>query len=115
MALHRVFMNLVENAVKYNRDGGSVTLSVEHRGGIARVRVEDTGIGIAAEHLPQIFRRFYRVDKARSRKTGGAGLGLAICKSFVEAHQGRIEVESRLGEGTAVTVELPAVERQGLL
>jgi heavy metal sensor kinase len=108
VALRRVFMNLVENAVKYNREGGRVRITLERSNGTIRVRVRDTGIGIPAEHLPKLFHRFYRVDKARSRETGGAGLGLAICKSFVEAHEGRIEVQSTPGEGTTFTVELPA-------
>jgi heavy metal sensor kinase len=108
VALRRVFMNLVENAVKYNREGGRVTLSLERHDGHVRVRVRDTGIGIPAEHLPRLFHRFYRVDKARSRESGGAGLGLAICKSLIEAHEGTIAVASRPGEGTTFTVELPA-------
>ena len=109
VALRRVFMNLVENAVKYNREGGRVTLSLERIDGHVRVSVADTGIGIPPEHLPRLFHRFYRVDKARSRESGGAGLGLAICKSFVEAHEGKIEVSSVPGRGTTFTVELPAV------
>jgi heavy metal sensor kinase len=107
-ALRRVFMNLVENAVKYNRDGGEVTLSVSRVNGKALVRVKDTGVGISADHLPHLFRRFYRGDKARSREGGGAGLGLAICKSFVASHEGRIDVASSVGKGTQFTVELPA-------
>jgi len=107
VALRRVFMNLVENAVKYNRDGGRITLRIESGEGLARVRVRDTGIGIPAEHLPLLFRRFYRVDKGRSREQGGSGLGLAICRSFVEAQRGLIRVSSRPGEGTEFTVELP--------
>jgi len=107
VALRRVLMNLVENAVKYNREGGRVTLSLDRHDGHVRIRVADTGIGIPPEHLPRLFHRFYRVDKARSRESGGAGLGLAICKSFVEAHEGRIEVSSSPGQGTTFTVELP--------
>jgi heavy metal sensor kinase len=106
-ALRRILMNLVENAIKYNRHGGRVTLSIERSDGKARVRVADTGIGIPTESLPHLFRRFYRVDKARSRESGGAGLGLAICKSFVEAHGGRIDVTSAVGEGTTFMVEIP--------
>lgn len=108
VALRRVFMNLVENAVKYNRDGGEVHLGLETANGHVRVRVRDTGIGIRPEHLPKLFRRFYRIDKARSRESGGAGLGLAICKSFIDAHEGTIEVDSRPGEGTTFTVDLPS-------
>lgn len=109
VALRRVFMNLVENAVKYNREGGRIDLSLERRDGWVQVAVRDTGVGIPPEHLPYLFRRFYRVDRARSRETGGAGLGLALCKSFVEAHEGRIRVESTPGQGTCFTVELPAL------
>jgi heavy metal sensor kinase len=108
VALRRVFMNLVENAVKYNRDGGRVMLSLDRVNRSVHVRVRDTGIGIPPEHLPKLFKRFYRVDKARSRESGGAGLGLAICKSFIDSHAGKIGVESVPGEGTTFTVELPA-------
>jgi heavy metal sensor kinase len=108
VALRRVFMNLVENAVKYNRDGGSIILSLDRVNGSARVRVSDTGIGIPPEHVPKLFQRFFRVDKARSRESGGAGLGLAICKSFISSHEGKIIVASTPGEGTTFTVELPA-------
>jgi heavy metal sensor kinase len=110
VALRRVFMNLVENAVKYNREGGRVDLRLDRADGRVRVAVSDTGIGIPPEHLPHLFRRFYRVDRARSRETGGAGLGLALCKSFVEAHEGHIRVESVPGRGTCFTVDLPALD-----
>jgi heavy metal sensor kinase len=110
VALRRVFMNLVENAVKYNREGGRVDLRLNRADGRIRVTVSDTGIGIPSEHLPHLFRRFYRVDRARSRETGGAGLGLALCKSFVEAHEGSIRVESVPGQGTCFTVDLPALD-----
>ncbi len=108
-ALGRVFMNLVENAVKYNRCGGTVTLSLERTGDAARVRVADTGVGIDPAHLPKLFRRFYRADRARSRETGGSGLGLAIAKSFVDAHGGTISVTSSPASGTQFTVDLPTV------
>jgi len=107
-ALRRVFMNLVENAVKYNREGGRVWLKLERRNGHVNVDVSDTGQGIAAEHLPRLFRRFYRADQGRSRESGGAGLGLAICKSFVESHEGKITVTSTPGQGSTFRVELPA-------
>ncbi len=108
VALRRVLMNLVENAVKYNRDGGRVDLILRRADGTIVVEVGDTGPGIPADHLPRLFRRFYRVDKARSRETGGAGLGLALCKSFIEAHEGTIAVRSVEGQGTMFTVTLPA-------
>jgi heavy metal sensor kinase len=106
-ALSRIFMNLVENAVKYNRDGGRIRLSIERRNGSARVDVADTGPGIPAEHLPKLFRRFYRADPARSRETGGTGLGLALVKSYVEALSGTIAVRSSAQEGTTFTLEFP--------
>jgi signal transduction histidine kinase len=77
-------------------------------GNEAVLTVTDTGIGIPQADLPLLFQRFYRADPARSREHGGSGLGLAICRSIVEAHRGRIAVESRAGEGTTVTVRLPA-------
>lgn len=107
VALRRVLMNLVENAVKYNRDGGDVSLSLERRGARAVLRVSDTGIGIAPEYHGRLFQRFFRVDRARSRESGGAGLGLAICKSFVASHGGTISVASTPGRGSTFTVELP--------
>ncbi len=106
-ALSRIFMNLVENAVKYNRDGGRIRLSIERRNGSARVDVADTGPGIPAEHLPKLFRRFYRADPARSRESGGTGLGLALVKSYVEALSGTIVVRSSPQEGTTFSLEFP--------
>ncbi|MBV8881599.1 MAG: HAMP domain-containing protein, partial [Planctomycetaceae bacterium] len=107
-AVSRIFMNLVENAVKYNRDGGRVVLSLRREADAVQVQVADTGIGIEAEHLPKLFRRFYRTDKARSRETGGAGLGLAIAKSFTEALGGTIGVRSAPDVGTTFTLVFPA-------
>ncbi len=105
--LKQVLLNLVDNAIKYTPSGGEVTLSLERDADWVRVSVADTGIGIPAQDLPKIFDRFYRVDKARSREKGGSGLGLAIGKWIVEAHGGRIEVQSELGKGTTFTVWLP--------
>lgn len=113
-ALRRVFMNLLHNAVKYNRDGGRVDVQLEALGDRVRVRVRDTGIGIPKEQQPKLFRRFFRVDEARSRDSGGAGLGLAICKSFLEAHEGSIRVESAPGQGATFIVELPSPSRPAL-
>jgi len=108
VALRRVVMNLVENAVRYNRDDGRIELSAERVRDRVCLCVHDTGIGIPADHLPRLFRRFYRVDRARSRESGGSGLGLAICKSVVEAHGGTISVQSTPGEGSRFVVDLPA-------
>ncbi len=107
-----VLRNLVANAVQYNRDGGIVTIELSREAGDWRVDVADTGIGIPQHDLPRIFERFYRVDVARSRKTGGTGLGLSIVRHAVERHGGRIHVESLLGEGSRFTVRLPAAADQ---
>jgi signal transduction histidine kinase len=109
-AVERALLNLVENAVKYGRDGGTVrvTADVLGEGSGVRIRVADDGEGIEPEHLPRLFERFYRVDKGRSRKHGGAGLGLAIVKHLIESMDGTIRVESELGEGTRFEVTLPA-------
>ncbi len=105
--LKQLFLNLVDNAVKYTPKGGRVTLSWQREDGWVRVDVSDTGVGIPPEDLPHIFERFYRVDKARSREKGGTGLGLSIAQWIAQAHGGRIEVESRVGQGTTFTVWLP--------
>ena len=104
--LRRLVFSLLDNAIKFTFPGGKILLRVEGQKAQARIIVVDTGIGIAPEHLPRIFDRFYRVDSARSRRTGGNGLGLSICRSIVESHQGTIEVESTPGKGTKVTVSL---------
>lgn len=106
--LKQLFLNLMDNAIKYTPSGGQVTLSFGRQGDWVRVSVADTGIGIPAKDLPHIFDRFYRVDRARSREKGGTGLGLAICKWIAEAHGGRIEVQSQVGKGSTFTVWLPA-------
>jgi heavy metal sensor kinase len=105
--LRQVFYNLLDNAIKYTPAGGVVEVQVEAQGGTVVACVRDTGIGIPAEHLPHVFERFYRVDKARSRAEGGTGLGLSIARSIVAAHGGRIELTSTPGQGTTCTVALP--------
>jgi len=102
----QVVLNLVDNALKYTNDG-AVQISVSSNDQTAKIEVKDTGIGIAEEHLDRIFERFYRVDKARSRASGGTGLGLSIVRHIVEAHGGRVEVDSELGSGSCFTVSLP--------
>ena len=101
--------NLVENAVKYNREDGwvRVTLDADHK--FFYLKVADSGIGIPKELTERVFERFYRVDKARSRETGGTGLGLAITKSVILLHHGAIRVESTEGEGTTFTVRIPLI------
>ncbi len=105
--LAQVVTNLVSNAIHYNKPGGSVNISLSHEGGLARLRVADTGIGIAASDLPHVFDRFYRADKARSNAQGRTGLGLAITRAIVKRHGGTIAVESEPGKGSTFTVMLP--------
>jgi heavy metal sensor kinase len=105
--LKQVVVNLLDNAIKYTREGGEARVSVRNENAHALLEVTDTGIGIPAEALPHLFERFYRVDKARSRQMGGVGLGLAIAKSIVMAHSGQITVESDEGRGSRFRVELP--------
>jgi heavy metal sensor kinase len=112
--LVQMLLNLVDNAIKYTPAGGVITIECRapsmQTAGFATLSVRDTGIGIAPEHLPHIFDRFYRVDKARSRAQGGTGLGLAIVQSIAEAYGGRVTVESTLGQGSTFTVILPAAQ-----
>jgi two-component system phosphate regulon sensor histidine kinase PhoR len=109
-AIHQVFSNLIDNAMKYGRSGGRILLGARpgRRGVGVEFYVQDFGAGIASEHLPRLFERFYRVDKARSRESGGTGLGLAIAKHIVLAHGGSIRAESELGHGSAFLFTLPA-------
>lgn len=104
--MEQVFDNLISNALKYT-SSGSVTITCERIGEVLVVRVRDSGIGISDDHLERLFDRFYRTDKARSRDQGGTGLGLAIVKSILDAHGAGIRVQSRVGEGTTVEVQLP--------
>lgn len=108
LRLGQVVINLLTNALRYNRTGGRVTLRTGTFGEQVFIEVEDTGIGISAEHLDRIFDRFYRVDSSRDTKTGGMGLGLAICRSIVEAHGGTLRVKSEPGSGSCFRIELPA-------
>jgi signal transduction histidine kinase len=101
-----MFTNLLENAVRHTPPEGTVTVSARVDARSVTVTVTDTGEGIAPEHLPHLGERFYRVDAARSAGTGGTGLGLAICRSITEAHGGRMTIESKVGEGTAVRIRL---------
>jgi len=106
--LIQVLTNLLSNALRYTPEGGKVTLDASLQDDHIRVAVRDTGVGIPAEHLPHIFTRFYRVDKSRSRQAGGSGIGLTISKHLVEAHRGRIWVESEgEGQGSVFTFTLP--------
>lgn len=107
--LRQLVTNLVENGIRYTPPGGHVTVDIlAHPGGPVRLDVSDDGVGIAAEHLPRVFDRFYRVDPARGRSTGGTGLGLAIVKHVAETHGGSVRAESAPGAGSRFTVLLPA-------
>jgi signal transduction histidine kinase len=107
--LQQLFTNLIDNAVKYT-PRGSIRLTLKKVGETALVKVEDTGIGISKDEQEKIFRRFYRVDKSRSKETGGIGLGLSIAEWIARAHGGRIEVESELNRGSTFTVYLPLID-----
>lgn len=100
----QLMVNLIENAVKYSHDGGTVSVSAERKEGRVYISVKDEGIGISEEHLPRLFERFYRVDKSRSQKVGGTGLGLAIVKHIASLFEAEIKVESELGKGSTFTV-----------
>ncbi|MBP3692144.1 MAG: GHKL domain-containing protein [Clostridia bacterium] len=104
--IYEIMYNLCDNAIRYNRDGGKVELDISKEDGNTVIKVSDTGIGIAPEHLPRVFERFYRVDKSHSKQTGGTGLGLSIVKHAVQYHGGKTEIESKQGEGTVIKVTL---------
>ncbi len=108
--LEQAIVNLIENAIKYSEENTLVRISVEREGKYLKVSVADNGIGIAPEDIGRVFERFYRVDKARSRKLGGTGLGLAIVKHIAIAHRGRVSVQSEPGKGSTFTIEIPALE-----
>ena len=101
--IDELLYNLVDNAIKYNREDGSVTIDISAAEGFCKISVGDSGVGIPAIHQPRVFERFYRVDESRDRKTGGTGLGLSIVKHIAEHHGGRVELESAEGQGTTVT------------
>jgi len=107
LLLEQVALVLLDNAIKYNHPGGQVVVRASTRGEEAYLEVEDTGIGIAPEHLPRLGERFYRVDKARSRETGGAGLGVSIAQRIASHHGGTLHLTSELGHGTRATLTLP--------
>src|SRR6202011_3746900 len=106
-AIHQVFTNLIDNALKYAGDGGKIMVGACETENGVQFYVRDFGTGISSEHLPRLFERFYRVDKARSRESGGTGLGLAIAKHIVLAHGGTIRAESELNHGSVFLFTLP--------
>ena len=112
--IEQAAVNLLVNGIKYSEKGSRVAVRAEIAGADGNkvlIRVTDTGIGIGKEHLPRLFERFYRSDKARSRKIGGTGLGLAIVKHIVQAHGGTVEVQSREGQGTIFTISISGMLR----
>ena len=110
--LYQIVYNLIENGIKYNVPGGSLSVSLSRDEENAYLTVCDTGMGIPEEAIPHLFERFFRVDKARSRQSGGSGLGLAIVRAIVEKNRGEIQVESTLGQGTTFTVSFPAFDTE---
>jgi signal transduction histidine kinase len=105
--LKRMVLNLLDNAVKFTPAGGEIRLALSAQNGDALITIADTGVGIPPDDQRRVFDRFYRVDKARSRALGGAGLGLSIAHWIVEAHQGKLSLESKVGVGSTFTVQLP--------
>jgi signal transduction histidine kinase len=105
-------INLLDNALRYTPGGGSITLSGKHIPNGVEIIIKDTGPGIPEEDLPYVFDRFYRGDKSRQREEGGSGLGLAIARSLVEGQEGRIRVESLVGEGAEFIIELPVAPEE---
>jgi signal transduction histidine kinase len=106
-ALFEAINNLVTNAILYNRPGGGVTISVDKDGRSARLSVADTGVGIPSAAMPYVFDRFFRVDQARGRDTGGAGLGLSVARAIIDRHGGTISCASQEGSGSVFAVNLP--------
>jgi len=111
-SLEEVFSNLISNAVKYNRPGGTVEVEIREEDDGVAVKVRDTGVGIPAEHLPHIFDQFYRIKRTEDQKAKGTGLGLSIAKKITESHGGRIGVESVEGRGSTFTVFLPKEKKE---
>ncbi|HEV8039642.1 MAG TPA: ATP-binding protein [Bryobacteraceae bacterium] len=107
LQLEQVFVNLLDNAVKFNRPNGEVRVETQCTDGTAQITISDTGIGIPSEDLPRVFERFYRVDKARSREMGGTGLGLSIVKHVIEQMGGTVVVQSQVGQGSRFTLTVP--------
>ena len=110
--LYQIIFNLMENGIKYNTSGGSLTVRLYREEDNAILEVSDTGMGIPEDAIGHVFERFYRVDKARSRATGGSGLGLAIVRTIVQRNRGEISVSSTVGKGTTFSVVFPAFDAE---
>ncbi len=108
--INQVFLNLIENAIKYNKPSGEVNVTAQLKGDWVEIKISDTGIGIPTEDLSRIFERFYRVDKSHSRYQGGTGLGLSIVKHIVQIHGGEVSVDSKLHEGSTFRFTLPCIK-----
>ena len=113
--LYQIIFNLVENAIKYNIPSGKVYISLDRIDDNAVLQVRDTGVGIPDDALEHVFERFFRVDKARSRKSGGSGLGLSIVRNMVERNNGMIHVESTVGQGSTFTLSFPVFDMEDAL
>ena len=107
LRIEQVLTNMVSNAIKYTPDGGRISMTAGVKDDMVWCTVRDNGVGIPEEDVKHIFERFYRVDKARSRESGGTGLGLSIAYEIVDRHDGQLDVKSRKGRGTAITLNLP--------
>jgi two-component system sensor histidine kinase ResE len=105
-----VMFNLLDNAIRHTPNGGKVTVATDVKNNKVSVIVGDSGSGIPKAQLPYVWERFYRIDSSRARKSGGTGLGLAIVKQIVEGHHGSVAIQSKEGEGTTVTIQLPISE-----
>ncbi|MFA6783066.1 MAG: ATP-binding protein, partial [Sedimentibacter sp.] len=106
--INELLYNLIDNGIKYNKDGGSVNIKIYEKDGLANIVISDTGVGISSKHIDRIFERFYRVDKSRSKETGGTGLGLSIVKHIAELYDGTIDIKSSKNKGTEITIKFPA-------
>ena len=110
--IERVILNIISNAVKYTPDGGKIDIYIGFVHNDAYVKIKDTGIGIPKDDVEKVFERFYRVEKARSRKMGGTGLGLSIAKEIIEQNKGTIKINSDLGKGTEVIIKIPTISEE---